>query len=276
MEKSALIMMGGAMRSSYGGGFLHALRSDYGLEPDILIGTSGNAANACYFASGQSDVLKHLWCESFAQSGVVNPLRFWRIFDVDRLIDRVLKQSAPLDVAALARSATTILIPITDADTGETHYVRPQDTDPYELLRAAKAVPVFYRRRITLSGKRYLDGEVGPTLADHVREAESRGATRILIMNNGWPDNAFRHLLKHMIAISEPHGLRERMLRDFDTDGFVCVTSEKGARITCIFPRDVPARFIEWRSDRLCASFEAGARCAHEREADIRATFARD
>jgi predicted patatin/cPLA2 family phospholipase len=203
---------------------------------------------------------------------VVNLLRFWRVFDVDRLID-MLRREAPLDMTALSESSTTVLVPITDAETGESRYVSPLDADPYELLHAAKAIPLLYRRRVQFFGRRYIDGEVGPTLNDHVREAESRGATRILVMNNGWPDDVFRHALKHLVARMEPNGLRERMERDFDTDGYVCVTSANGARITCIFPRDIPARFIEWRADRLCAAFDAGMQCARDHEADIRETF---
>lgn len=273
MPKSALIMMGGAMRSSYGGGFLFALGKEYGVTPDIIIGTSGNAANACYFATGQTDAIRHLWCNALPGSDIVNPLRFWRMFDVDRMID-MLKKEAPLDTHAFSDGTMKILIPVTDAETGVSRYLSPSDVeDVYELLRAAKAIPVFYRRRVMLGGRPYIDGEAGPTLDDHVRAAEEQGATRILVMNNGWPDNAFRHALKHLVARMEPHALRDRMERDFDTNGFVCVTGETGVRIVCIFPQDIPARFIEWKQERLCASFEAGIRCAREREADIRATF---
>ncbi len=260
--------MGGGMRSSYGAGFLHALRTEFEYEPDILIGTSGNAANACYFAANQTHDLQRIWCDVLPRSGVVNPLRFWKIFDVDRMVREIIS-AVPLDLKKLCSCPMDLLIPITDAETGVTAYERPTEDAAHELLRAAVAIPFFYGKRVFFGNRPYIDGEVGPTLSDHVREALERGATRIVVMNNGWPDNAVRHAVKHVVAYLEPQGLRKSMERDFGTNSYICMTGPTGTNVTCIFPDVIPAHFLERNSQRLTESFEAGRACARLHRQEI-------
>ena len=270
--KSALIMMGGGMRSAHGAGFLDALQRDFARTPDILIGTSGNSGNVCYFTAGQTEALRAIWCDLMPRLRIANPWRLWKVFDVDSLV-RSIFEEMPLDLSAIEQSPIDLLIPVTDAETGDTTYRRPTRLDAAQVLRAAMAIPVLYGRRIYIGGRPLIDGEVGPALEDHVREAMQRGATRILVVNHGWPDNALRLALKHVVARLEPHGLRVHMQHDFAAQNFVCMTGPAGVRVSCIFPTDVPARFIERSPSRLAQTIDAGRSCAHEHVAEIEATF---
>ena len=47
--KTAIVCLGGGMRSAYGAGFLYVLGKDLALKPDLVVGSSGDVPNLFYF-----------------------------------------------------------------------------------------------------------------------------------------------------------------------------------------------------------------------------------
>ena len=182
--KSALIAVGGGMRSVHGAGFLYALGKDLGLFPDILIASSGNSGNALYFAARQYEYLKRAWTDYVYGSRFISWKRFWKVMDIDWLIDTIFKLELPLQIDDLLASPVKAFISVTEALSGKNRYLTPQEVDPYELLRASKAIPFFFGRTVELKGKKYFDGEIGPTLHDHIAKARGEGATRIVVLDD--------------------------------------------------------------------------------------------
>lgn len=256
--KTALILAGGGMRSAHGAGFLAAL-ADMGLtHPDIVIGTSGNAGNALYFAAGQYSSLRRVWCDILPYSHFINPWRFWKLMDIDYLVDTLFKKQAPLDIHALRSSSIRWMIPITDPATGTTHYANTEDGyDVFELLRAAKSIPLLFGKSSMLGGKEYIDGEVGPTLEDHAHRALVEGATRLVIVENRSVPTTSMGFAKRLYAHLQPAGLRDAMLRDFSTTS-TCIVGPAGVHAVCVFPSDLPARFASHDRASLTATFERG------------------
>ncbi len=265
------------MRSVHGAGFLHALSTWSDIRyPDIIVGSSGDAGNACYFSAGQYELLKEVWCNILPVTKIISPWRPWKLLDVDILIDTVFKKMAPLHLDSLYESAIECLIPITDKSSGATSYVRPSHgVDTYELLRAAKAIPVFYNRSVTLFGRKFIDGEVGPTLADHVHEVHQRGADHVVVINHALPYSRISNDMEWLVATLQPRGLAIKMQRDLGTNGFVCATDSSDTTVTCLFPSHFTMSLIEQRKGVLEENFSRGEQFAESHREEIRSALGR-
>ncbi len=84
--------------------FLVGLQKEFSLQPSIIIAASGSAANACYFASGQYAEIERIWKSRLASRKFFSPLRFWKVVDIDYLVDEIFKKLEPLDTARLVDS----------------------------------------------------------------------------------------------------------------------------------------------------------------------------
>ncbi len=273
-NKTAIICIGGGMRSAHGAGFLYALASKLGItDPDIIIGTSGNAGNVLYYTSHQYDSAVHVWCGGMLSTWrMISFLRPWKVINIDYLVDTVFKQKEPLDVAALKASRTEWFVPATEIETGKVRYFSKHDTlDVFELLRVAKAIPIFYGRRLRLLGKIYFDGELGPTVEDHVNFAIEQGANRIVLVNDNSPKGALSTIELHFYAALQSEHLREAIVRDTD-QGALCITSTK-ATILCVAAEKLPLSIFTRNKKKLINAFDAGIQHALAMEQELRTLF---
>lgn len=182
----AVVCEGGGMRCAYTGGALSALALKFKCtSPDIIIASSGSAAMALYYLTGQYDAIKAICVRLLSTRKFISLLRFWRIVDIDYLVDHVFKKDVPLDTRCLRKSNTHYFISLTDAKTGNIHYACREDgIDPFELLRATKAMPLLFGKRVSINGTAYIDGEFLGTLGEMVTKAEEAGATDIIVIDN--------------------------------------------------------------------------------------------
>ena len=184
--KTAIILVGGGMRCAHGSGFLYALATKlHTRAPDIMIGASGDAGNVAYFCAGQSEENRHIWRDLLSTSKFISFWRFSRIMDIDYLIDTVFKQQAPLNTTDLIGSTIQWRIPVTDAETQAVRYVGVEDKlNIFETLRASKAIPFLYRKKVRLGDRFYIDGAYKSTAEQHIAHARSLGAERIVIVQH--------------------------------------------------------------------------------------------
>lgn len=104
---------------------------------------------------------------------------------------------------------------MTDFDTGVSRYVSAADgLDPFEVLRATAALPVFFGKKVLISGNRYIDGEIGPVLEDHIDQALEQGADRILIINHSTAWTPLKKAAMKIYASSVPEGMHNAIIRD--------------------------------------------------------------
>ena len=76
-------------------------------------------------------------------------------------------------------------MPVTDLTTGHTEFVTNGTWfEPYEIMRAAKAIPFLYGGAVRLGGHSYIDGDVSVNMAELIRKARKEGATKILVITN--------------------------------------------------------------------------------------------
>jgi predicted patatin/cPLA2 family phospholipase len=185
-EKLALILGGGGMSTSYVVGVLLALKRKYKIEPDILIAGSGSAGTASYFVSGQFNTgIKKVWLKEILNPRFISGKGFFKKIDIDFLIDEVFKKKTKLNVEKIKNSPTLLAIPMIDARSGKLKYFTNHDkADWFEVLRAGKAIPIFYNKDIKIGTRTYHDSHLSASPETHVKYAHKLGATKIISVHS--------------------------------------------------------------------------------------------
>ena len=179
------------------------------------------------------------------------------MMDVDYLVDGIFRTLEPLDTEKVRRSSIDWYIPMTEYVSGKTHYASAaDDLDLFEVLRAAEALPVFYGKRVPLLGHKYIDGELGPTLQDHIKKAHALGATRILFINHCTPWVGVKRAAMKFYALLCSRGLHDAITRDITTDTAHLVLPE--GELLVVSPNDLPVASVENDKQKLIATFAKG------------------
>jgi len=185
-HKTALILSGGGMTCTYSVGVLMALAKHYGFtKPDIAIAGSGNAGTLAYYVAGQYDDIAYSWSNLLTGRKLINLWRFWKILDIDYLVDTVFKKIRPLNVEAIFKSKTHYLIPVPNAFTGSLHYFsNRQKIDIFEALKATKAMPLAFGKRIRIHDEDFVDSYASSSTTLHIAKAMKMGADKIIVIDN--------------------------------------------------------------------------------------------
>lgn len=172
------------MRCAYTAGALVALARECGVTtPNSVFALSGSAGNALYFVAGQYDAIERIWTELLSTRRFVSFARLWRVMDIDYLVDKVFTKQEPLNIPRLRSSMIRYCIPVTDALTHVPRYFSNGEADALEVLRAAKALPFLYGKRVTIDGGAYVDGGLSVTFDDLLTRAKDSGAKRIIAID---------------------------------------------------------------------------------------------
>src|SRR3989338_8615861 len=213
-EKTAIITSGGGMRCAYGAGALVALAKALGYTaPDIFISASGSVGAMFYYLAGQYDDIEKVWLRYVPSPQIVRA--FPPRLRLDYVVDTILRRDLPLDEAALRASPTRWFVPVTNMQTGHTEFVTNATWfDPYEVMRAAKAIPFLYGGAVRLGAKPYIDGDVSVDIAELVKKARHEGATKVLVIaNEGASTWAMRLFMRVAAAFARPM-VKYLVLRD--------------------------------------------------------------
>jgi predicted patatin/cPLA2 family phospholipase len=183
-QKVAIVTSGGGMRCAYAAGALVALARDLGYgKPDIFISASGSVGAMFYYLAGQYEDIERAWLRYVPSREIVSA--FPPRLRVDYVVDTILKRDLPLDENTLRATTTRWFVPMTNLDTGKTEYVTSEQWfDPYEVMRAAKAIPFLYGGAVRLGAKPYIDGDVSVDIAELIKKARHEGATKVLVIAN--------------------------------------------------------------------------------------------
>ncbi len=185
-DKLAIVASGGGMRCAYSVGALLALKAKFALTaPEILVGNSGSSASLCYYLAGQTEELKQIWLDELSTPRFKSWWRPWRVLDIDYLVDQVFRLRVPLDIDRLCAPRYSVAyFAVTCARSGEPLYFTHYHPELFEMLRASKAVPLVYGRRVRVNGDVYVDGSVGSSLWLDELKALAEGATRLIVLDN--------------------------------------------------------------------------------------------
>jgi len=217
-RKTCIVAEGGGLRASYGVGVVMALIERFHITSvDVAVATSGSAGTLAYYVAGQFDSILNIWTNllstwkfvSFRNLFFGNP-----ILNVDYLIDTVFKQQDRLNVEALRSAPTELFIPVTNYQTGEeTYFSNHDDVDLFDVLRATKAIGIFYGKTVEIAGQKYVDGALSVPLG--ITRALEAGATDIIVISTrpkGFSRSfsASERLITHLFTRHWPESLRRK------------------------------------------------------------------
>lgn len=213
MSKIAIVMSEGGVRCAYSVGVVLALVEKYNLtKPDFVIGASGSTGTLAYFTAGQYESIKNIWENLLCTKKFISLSRFWRIMDIDYLIDQIFKKQEPLNIDAIKSSPIGLYIMLTDSKTGEPKYFPQTTIDIFEVLRASNAMPVFFNKSVIINGRSFIDGAISFHLEDGIKLAKDLGASKIIAINN--KNDSFKGRLSYWIyAIFQKEKIRKAMLK---------------------------------------------------------------
>jgi predicted patatin/cPLA2 family phospholipase len=159
-----LILEGGGTRAAYSAAVIHSLHRE-GIRASAVVGSSSGSMNAAFFATGQTDVLCHLWRDVVVQQGFISYRRLLTPWgppglDVDRMIDGMVKGRGMLDIPRAVAGNPALYVVSTEVESGKAHIVRPNAHNLCDWLRASHAIPVGYNRIVRIDGTDFVDGGV--------------------------------------------------------------------------------------------------------------------
>lgn len=183
--KRALVIEGGGMRGIFASGVLDAFHEADHFDFDLVIGASAGACTgACYLAR-QHGRNRRIFLTFMSNPRFISGRRFLAggsYMDLDWLWD-VLDAHDPLDVKrALADPGIEFVAAATCAQSGEPLYLEPVPETLNDAIKGSSAIPLLYRGRVHVDGRRVLDGGVADPIP--VREAYRRGARDILVIRS--------------------------------------------------------------------------------------------
>lgn len=216
--KTAWIFPGGSARLAYTAGALYALCSMDITEPDIIIAASGSVPTSICYITGQYEIIPKVWLEFLSTKKLVNFLRFWKVVDVDYLVDVVLKEKNPLDMKKAANSDIMAYFPLTNAITGKIEYFSNKaNVDLWEVVKASVSVPIwtnlFSVKGNPVSGKFFSDSSPAGRFQLHVKKAMEEGMERIIVFDN-WhqDDNPTTYFFSKFFACTRNPEFRKNQL----------------------------------------------------------------
>lgn len=182
-RKLGLIIEGGGLRGvSSAGGVVALAQFGYCDVFDEVYATSSGVMNASYFISNQPVLGIRVYFEHCTRREFINPLRFWKVLNVDYIFDEVVSRDKRLDVDRVLGSRSHLFVAVIDKDNGEAFMVdtRTTRTPLLQVLKAATAIPVLYNRTIDIDGRPCMDGGLG--IPFPLQQALDRGCTDVLVL----------------------------------------------------------------------------------------------
>ena len=163
-----LILEGGAMRAGFVAGAMMALM-DMGLTDfDMARAVSASVPTLAYFAAGQRREIEIVWRQELCTPDLVcyrnipatslalstnRPL-----IDIHYLVYDVFREKYPLNLENLMKARTTCLFAVTRLPKGRLGFLKTDDNDIYETMRASMAIPGCYPKPVRIDGDDYVDG----------------------------------------------------------------------------------------------------------------------
>jgi len=190
-------------------------------KPDIIIGCSGSTGTSLCYLADQKEIIKEVWCNSLSTSKFLSFWRFWKILDINYLIDFVLKKENPLNMKKISKSEIVAYFPLTNSKTGEIKYFsNKMGANLYEVMRASISVPLwtnlFSIKGNFIDDAFYADSIPASRFELHIQKAVEEGARKIIVFDNWHPeDNPFPYFAKLFTYIVKNKEFKKNQLNYF-------------------------------------------------------------
>lgn len=210
------------MSCAYSVGVILALVENYKLvQPYVVIGSSGSSNTLAYYVAEQYRLLFHIWSNLLSNRNFIFYWRFWKVMDIDYMIDTIFKKQGVLDVKKITKSKIKLLIPATNRANGTTTYFQNDGSvDIFEALRASSAASGLYGKPVVINGREYIDGAPSASFMKNIIKAKTEGAEKIIAIYNS-NDDFISRLFLRTCAMFQNKNLKRTMLEYCKNDNSV-------------------------------------------------------
>ena len=288
-DKTGLILEGGAMRAGFVAGALMAFL-DKGLPRfDTAVAVSASIPTLAYFMAGQREEIEQVWrtelpsprlvCYRNIPAASLMLSRKRPVLDIDYLVYEVVRERYPLKVHRMLRTGTECRFAVTRASDGGLVFLKPEDHDIYDILRAALAVPGAYPGAVRVGVHEYVDGgTVDPLPAKALVESGVRKVVAVLSTPVGCENEPPNFLERTLLwrYFQRYEWLMERLwdaAHTYNEEVAFLGGLAKGPRPRAFIiapPRMPPARFITRDAGKINRTVDMGYARVAETEAAIR------
>ena len=206
--KRTLVLSGGAFFGAFELGAIRYLIQEFGMQFDIVCGTSVGALIAAMIVQGDIDVAKDIWQsldskeDIFSPGFVENVIAKGGIYGIEPLADLVNKY---ISVEKLRTSNMQLLVGVVCLETGEFMLIDQNDSNIKSFILASTSVPGM-TPAIEINGRHYVDG--GLRYVMPVRQILDMDVEEIIMVS------AFN--LEEKIAAAESKNLESFRKGDFE------------------------------------------------------------
>ena len=204
MEKTALILEGGAMRTTFSAGVLDVFLENKIDDFSGLFGVSAGALTGISFLSKQPGRTKDIsinYINDRRYVSVTNLVFKHSMYDFDFLFHDISDELMPLDHETFQNSPCNFTAVATNCETGKTEYFEKSECeDIFAAVRASSSLPLI-SPMVEINGKKLLDG--GITNAVPYQKAIDEGYEKLVIVLTR--EHGFR---KYMETNTTMHVLR--------------------------------------------------------------------
>lgn len=270
LKDICIIAEGGGVMSAYNVGVIKALREKYGLdEVKNIVAVSGAAATFMYFVSKQYDFIEKIWTELIKSQRFIhfsNIIIRESILDIDFLVDFMIKKAYPLDIVALKKSLTEIYVPVTRSSDGKTiFFSNKDDVDTFELVRAACAIPFFYKHKVKLGNDYFVDGAASDFLGlNKALELKPKNLLVIMTQPVGRVPKYyfFRMVYDILLRRHFTHDVRKKIwnaLKDYEMQREQIQSLRSSMNIVVIQPKSrLPSHNLDSKPEDLLKTMQGG------------------
>ena len=160
MNKSVLVLEGGAMRSLYTSGVLDVFMNN-NIDIDCTVGVSAGALVGSNYVSNQKGRTANIninYCKDSKYIGFGAIKNNKGLIGFDYLFGAIAKNN-PFDEEEFFNTKKRFVIGVTNCITGKTEYFDKDLKNIYKLLQASSSMPLV-SKIVEINGKPYLDGAI--------------------------------------------------------------------------------------------------------------------
>ena len=160
MNKSVLVLEGGAMRSLYTSGVLDVFMNN-NIDIDCTVGVSAGALVGSNYVSNQKGRTANIninYCKDSKYIGFGAIKNNKGLIGFDYLFGEIAKDN-PFDEKEFFSTKKRFVTGVTNCITGKTEYFDKDLKNTYKLLQASSSMPLV-SKIVEINGKPYLDGAI--------------------------------------------------------------------------------------------------------------------
>jgi len=186
MQKAALVLEGGSLRSVYTSGVLDVFMEN-GIQFDLIVAVSAGALNAGNFVSnqiGRSAKINILHSDDSNYYGYKQLIFHRRAFNFEYIFYSPINDLYPYDEEALKNSKQRLMIATTNIETGNVEYFERNTYDELvHVLQASSSIPLM-SQPVDIEGNLYLDGAIADPIGLHKALSEEYEKVIVVLTNH--------------------------------------------------------------------------------------------